>query len=42
MEHEVWIPALHRDLTGGAESVKVSGETMAEIVAVSGGALSGI
>ena len=33
MEHDVWIPALHRDLTDGAETVKVSGETMAEIIA---------
>jgi molybdopterin synthase sulfur carrier subunit len=33
MEHEVWIPALHRDLTQGAEIVKVAGETIGEIVA---------
>jgi molybdopterin synthase sulfur carrier subunit len=33
MEHEVWIPALHRDLTGGAETVKVGGATIREVVA---------
>ncbi|HXF65025.1 MAG TPA: MoaD/ThiS family protein [Caldilineaceae bacterium] len=33
MEHEVWIPALHRDLTGGVETVKVEGETVGEVVA---------
>lgn len=32
MEHEVWIPALHRDLTEGAEVVKVSGETVGELI----------
>jgi molybdopterin synthase sulfur carrier subunit len=32
MEHEVWIPALHRDLTNGVERVKVSGETIGEII----------
>lgn len=33
MEHEVWIPALHRDLTGGVEIVKIAGETVGELVA---------
>jgi len=33
MEHEVWIPALHRDLTNGAEIVKISGETVGELIA---------
>jgi molybdopterin synthase sulfur carrier subunit len=33
MEHEVWIPALHRDLTGGAETVKIGGETVGELIA---------
>ncbi|MCC6457481.1 MAG: MoaD/ThiS family protein [Caldilineaceae bacterium] len=33
MEHDVWIPALHRDLTAGAEIVKISGETVGEVVA---------
>ena len=33
MQHQVWIPALHRDLTGGQEMVTASGETVAEVVA---------
>lgn len=33
MEHSVWIPALHRDLTGGQEIVTVPGATIAEVVA---------
>jgi len=33
MQHVVWIPALHRDLTGGAETVTVEGETVGELVA---------
>lgn len=33
MEHSVWIPALHRDLTGGQEIVSVPGATIAEVVA---------
>ncbi len=33
MEHEVWIPALYRDLTGGAETIKVSGDTIGEVIA---------
>jgi molybdopterin converting factor small subunit len=33
MEHEVWIPALHRDLTQGAEIVKIGGETVGELIA---------
>ncbi|GIV79491.1 MAG: MoaD family protein [Litorilinea sp.] len=32
MEHEVWIPSLHRDLTGGVEQVTVSGETVGEVI----------
>lgn len=32
MEHEVWIPALHRDLTGGVETVKVEGATVGEVI----------
>ncbi len=31
-EHEVWIPALHRDLTGGVEIVRVAGATVGEVV----------
>jgi sulfur-carrier protein len=33
MEHEVWIPALHRDLTNGVEIVKISGDTVGELIA---------
>jgi molybdopterin synthase sulfur carrier subunit len=33
MQHNVWIPALHRELTGGQEMVTAEGETVAEIVA---------
>jgi molybdopterin synthase sulfur carrier subunit len=33
MEHQVWIPALHRDLTNGQEIVIVGGETVGEVVA---------
>ncbi len=33
MEHDVWIPALHRDLTGGQETVRVAGETIGELIA---------
>ena len=33
MEHEVWIPALHRDLTDGVEVVKISAETIGELIA---------
>jgi molybdopterin synthase sulfur carrier subunit len=33
MEHDVWIPAVHRDLTGGAETVKIAGATVGDVVA---------
>lgn len=33
LEHDVWIPALLRELTGGAETVRVPGETVGEVVA---------
>lgn len=33
MQHQVWIPSLHRDLTNGAEVVTVEGETVGEVVA---------
>ena len=33
VEHEVWIPALHRDLTGGVESVRIAGDTVGEVIA---------
>ncbi len=32
MQHEVWIPSLHRDLSNGAEHVTISGDTVADIV----------
>jgi molybdopterin synthase sulfur carrier subunit len=32
-DHDVWIPALHRDLTGGADRVKIGGATVGELVA---------
>jgi len=33
MQHDVWIPSLHRDLTNGLETVTIEGETVGEIVA---------
>ena len=33
MQHQVWIPSLHRDLTDGAEIVAIDGETVGEVVA---------
>lgn len=33
MEHEVWIPAIHRDLTGGEDKTQIGGETMGEVIA---------
>jgi molybdopterin converting factor small subunit len=33
MEHQVWIPSLHRDLTDGQEIITVGGETVGEVVA---------
>jgi molybdopterin converting factor small subunit len=33
MQHQVWIPALHRSLTNGQEVVTADGETVAEVVA---------
>ncbi len=32
MQHQVWIPSLHRELTGGQEVVTAEGETIGEIV----------
>jgi molybdopterin synthase sulfur carrier subunit len=32
MQHQVWIPALHRDLTNGQEMVLAEGETVGEVV----------
>ena len=32
MTHDVWIPALHRDLTAGVEQVTVTGETVGALV----------
>ena len=33
MQHEIWIPSLHRDLSNGAEHVTISGDTVADVVA---------
>jgi molybdopterin synthase sulfur carrier subunit len=33
MEHEVWIPALHRDLTAGVETVTIEASTVGELIA---------
>jgi len=33
MLHDVWIPPVHRDLTGGAERVQVEAATIGEVVA---------
>lgn len=32
MQHQVWIPALHRDLTSGADMVEVPGGSIKEVV----------
>jgi molybdopterin converting factor small subunit len=32
MQHQVWIPSLHRDLTSGAETVKVEGDSIRAVV----------
>jgi molybdopterin synthase sulfur carrier subunit len=42
MEHEVWIPAVHRDLTGGAETAKIAGETVGEVIAALDAAFPGL
>ena len=31
--HDVWIPPLHRDLSGGIEHVDVPGETVGQVIA---------
>lgn len=31
--HDVWIPPLHRDLSGGVEHVDIPGETVGQVVA---------
>lgn len=33
MEHEVWIPPLHRDLSQGVETVKIGGDNVGELIA---------
>lgn len=33
VHHEVWIPPVHRDLTGGVERVQVEAATVGEVVA---------
>lgn len=32
LQHKVWIPALHRDLTGGKEIVDISGSNVGEVI----------
>ncbi len=32
MQNTVWIPALHRDLTGGAETITVEGDTISDLI----------
>ncbi len=32
MEHDIWIPAVHRDLTGGTETVQLHGDSVGEII----------
>ena len=33
MQHDVWIPALHRDLTDGIETVQVAGDSIGAVIA---------
>ena len=33
MPHDVWIPPVHRDLSGGAEHVQIEAATIGEVVA---------
>ncbi|RIK37561.1 MAG: hypothetical protein DCC55_23900 [Chloroflexi bacterium] len=42
MQHQVWIPALHRDLTEGQEVVTATGETVGEVVAQLGARFPGL
>ena len=32
MSHEVWIPAVHRDLTDNTETVKLEGTTIGDLI----------
>ena len=32
LQHEIWIPSLHRDLTGGVEKVMLAGDSISELV----------
>ena len=32
MVHEIWVPALYRDLTGGVDKVQIGGATVAEVI----------
>lgn len=32
MLHEVWIPAVHRDLTGGVETVQMDSDTVGALI----------
>ncbi len=33
MQHDVWIPPVHRDLTGGKEHIQIKAATIGEVVA---------
>lgn len=33
MQHDVWIPALHRDLTAGLETVQAEGDSIGAVIA---------
>lgn len=32
MQHEIWIPALHRDITNGIDRIKVEGTSVNEVL----------
>jgi molybdopterin converting factor small subunit len=42
MQHQVWIPPLHRELTGGQEVVTVAGESVAAVLAALDAAYPGL
>lgn len=41
-DHTIWIPPVHRDLTGGAERVQVEAATIGEVVAALNARFPGI
>lgn len=32
MRHDVWIPAVHRDLTGGVETIELTGDSIGQLI----------